>query len=193
MPDEKKLYSYEVRREGGEDVLYINYLGAPYVPNLADSSEVMSKTIDALIENPGVSRIVFVQQKNYNYDFRETTLLLEISHLYVYLLKQEKILSQEKLTAIEQFFSQRYNEVFSFLFLLKQDPVAAYFELKRIIIQSKILSEKELQYRNDLENYTHLLEKVMALLENTKMMQEVSPYLGNYKKGDREIYDKIFK
>jgi len=28
------LYAYETRREGGEDVLYINYLGAPYVPNL---------------------------------------------------------------------------------------------------------------------------------------------------------------
>ena len=49
MPEkEEKLYSYEVRREGGEDVLYINYLGAPYVPNLADYPEVMSRTVDAI-------------------------------------------------------------------------------------------------------------------------------------------------
>ena len=38
---ETPLYSYEVHREGGEDVLYINYLGAPYVPSLSDSAEVM--------------------------------------------------------------------------------------------------------------------------------------------------------
>ena len=92
-----KLYSYEIVREAGEDVLYINYLGAPYVPTLADFPDVMERTIDTLIENPNVSRIVFSQQKNYNYDFNETSMLLEIAQFYVYLLKQEKILSQEKL------------------------------------------------------------------------------------------------
>ncbi len=197
MPDkEGKLYSYEVRREGGEDVLYINYLGAPFVPSLADYPEMMARTIDALIENPGVSRIIFTQQKNYNYDFKETAMLLEIAQLYIYLLKQEKILSQDKLTTANniQFFSQRYNEVFAFLLLLRQDPISAYFELKKLIIQSKILSEKiNLQYKNDQENYIHLLEKIFVLLENTKMLQAVLPYLEGYKKGSREIYNRILK
>ena len=30
------LYAYEVQREGGEDVLYINYLGAGFVPSLSE-------------------------------------------------------------------------------------------------------------------------------------------------------------
>ena len=30
-----KLYSSEVQREGGEDILYINYIGAPYVPSIS--------------------------------------------------------------------------------------------------------------------------------------------------------------
>ena len=112
------LYYYETQREGGEDVLYVNYLGAPFVPSIADSPEVMERTIDALIENPNVSRIVFVQQKNYNYDFRETSLLLEISQLYVYLIRQERILSKDRLvTSADQFFTQRYNEIFSILYL----------------------------------------------------------------------------
>lgn len=192
---EEKLYSHEIRREGGEDVLYINYLGAPFVPNLATSPDVMGRTVDALIENPGVSRIIFVQQKNYNYDLKETAFLLEIAHLYVYFLKQEKILSQEKLAAAHpQFFSQRYNEVFSFLLLLRNDPVSSYFEIKKLIIQSKILSEREdTQYRQDWETYTHFLQKILVLLENTKIIQAVIQYLDNYRKGDREIYNKIFK
>ena len=78
------LYSHRIQREGGEDILYINYLGAPFVPSLEDSAEVMERTIDTLMENPNVSRIVFVQQKNYNYDFNETSILLEIAH-YMFL------------------------------------------------------------------------------------------------------------
>jgi len=191
----EKLYSYEVRREGGEDVLHINYLGAPFVPSLADYPEVMARTMDALIENPGVSRIIFAQQKNYNYDNQETMFLLEIAHLYVYLLRQEKILSHEKLTSNNSpYFNQRYNEIFSFLFLLRQDPVSAYFEIKKIIIQTKILFDRsEQQYRNDIESYMHLLEKILALLENTAIIQKLIPYFDGYKKGDRTIYDKILK
>jgi len=190
-----ELYSYDVQREGGEDILYVNYLGAPYVPNLADSPEVMERTVDFLIENPNVSRIVFVQQKNYNYDFEETSLLLEVAQLYVYLVRQEKILSQRKLvTTATQFFTQRYNEVFSFLFLLKQDPISAYSELKKIIIQSKIFSGKvEIQFKSDQLNYVHFLEKLLELFTKTKIIQKILPYLENYRRGDREIYHKIFK
>ena len=54
------LYSYDVEREGGEDVVYVNYLGAPFVPSLVDSSDVMEKTIDVLIENPNLSPLDFL-------------------------------------------------------------------------------------------------------------------------------------
>ena len=193
--EENKLYAYDVRREGGEDVLYINYLGTPYVPSISDYPEVMEKVTDALIENPNVSRVILSQQKNYNYDLRETGILLEIAQLYIYFLKQEKILSQEKLASSNgRFFSQRYNEVFPFLLLLKQDPISAYFEMKKVILQSRILSEKlDAQYKSDQENYTRFLERILMLLEKTKMISEAIPYFEGYKKGEREIYHKIFK
>jgi type IV secretory pathway ATPase VirB11/archaellum biosynthesis ATPase len=192
---DSKIYSYEVQRKGGEDIIYINYLGAPYVPNLSDSPEVMERTMNVLIENPNVSRIVFVQQKNYNYDFKETSFLLEIALLYVYFVKQEKVLSQEKLiTNHEQFFSKRYNDIFSFLFLLKQDPISAYAELRKIIIEAKIFLEKvNVQYKTDQTNYINFLEKLFELIKKTKLIQAVLPYLENYQKGDREIYHKIFR
>ncbi len=188
------LYSYEVQREGGEDILYVNYLGAPYVPSLEDSSEVMEKTIDSLIENPNVSRVVFVQQKNYNYDFKETSYLLEIAHLYVYFIKQEKILSREKLITLnEQFFPKRYNDIFSFLFLLKKDPIAAYFELKRIIIEARIFLNKiEPQFKIDQGNYISFVEKILTIFEKAKLIQDSAPYLKSYRKGEREIYTNLF-
>ncbi len=190
-----KLYSYLVQREGGEDVIYFNYSGAPFFPNLAESPEVMERTIDALIENSQVSRIVFVQDKSYNYDFNETSLLLEIASLYVYLLKQEKILSPEKLAKISEVnFSKRYNELFNFLYQLKRDPLQAYFEIKKIIITSKILLEKlEGSSLLDEKNYLFLLEKMYSLLNKTKIISESKSFLDNYKKGDRGIYSHLFK
>ena len=190
------LYSYEVRREGGEDILYVNYMGAPYVPSLEDSPEVMERTIDSLIENPQVSRIVFVQQKNYNYDFKETEMLLEIAQIYVYLLKQEKVLSQEKLInpGFEQFFSKRYNEIFSFLFMLRQDPIAAYSDINRLNIEAKISLEKKTErVKADQANYVRLLEKIMEMLTNSKLIQGAVNYMGSYQFGNRAIYSKIFK
>ena len=139
--------------------------------------------------------MIFVQQKNYNYDFKETSFLLEIAQLYVYLVKQEKVLSQDKLiTNREEFFTKRYNEVFSFLLLLKQDPIAAYSELKKIIIEAKIFLNKTIEEsKTDVANYIHFLEKIFELFEKTRLIQSVFPYLGDYQRGDREIYHKIFK
>jgi type IV secretory pathway ATPase VirB11/archaellum biosynthesis ATPase len=189
------LYSYEVKREGGEDILYINYLGAPYVPNLADYPEVMERTVNALIENPNVSRIIFVQQRNYNYDIKETNFLLEIAQFYVYLLNQEKILSKEKLSPTSnQFFAQRYNDIFSFLTLLRRDPFAAHFELRKILIQAKVLLDKlSAGSRSDQSNYINLIDRLTGLLENTSLIKEAAPFLSEYKKGDRDIYHKFFK
>ncbi|MBT4376796.1 type II/IV secretion system ATPase subunit [archaeon] len=192
--DEKKeLYSYEVQREGGEDILYFNYVGAPYVPSLADNPEVMERVIDALIENSNVSRIILVQQKNYNYDFSETSYLLEIASLYVYLIKQEKILSHSKLiSGNEEVFPKRYNDLFTFLYLLKKDPIQAYFEFKRILIEARILLERN-PSNMDQVNYIRLLEKIFNLMESMKLIKESSEYFDTYRKGEREIYHFLFK
>ncbi|NCN51735.1 type II/IV secretion system ATPase subunit [archaeon] len=190
-----KLYSYKVEKEGGEDIIYFNYQGSVYPPSLAMYPEVMDRTVDALIENPNVSRIIFVKDKNYNYDFRETSYLLEIASLYVYFLKQEEILSHEKLVSLnESFFAKRYNDLFSFLYLLKKDPISSYFELKRILIDAKIFFQRlNGESKIDQGNYIHFLEKIFNLIEKTKIIQDSIPYLENYRKGNREIYTKLFQ
>ncbi len=189
------LYAYEVQREGGEDVLYINYLGAPFVPSVSDYPEVMERVVDYLMKNPNISRVVLVQQKNYNYDFMETAFLLEVAQLYVFFFRQERILSQEKLVVnCPQFFSQRYNDLFSFLFLLKRDPVAAFSEIKRMLIEARVFLERVgTSCRSDQQHYIHLLEKIYSYLENSKIISSVAPYLEGYTLGNREIYHKIFK
>lgn len=191
---ESPLYSYEVEREGGEDVLYINYLGAGFVPSISDYPEVMERVIDALIQNPNVSRIVLVQQKNYNYDFRETSILLEIAQVYVSFLRQENILSQSRLVLnCPQFFSKRYNELFNFLFLLKRDPLGAYVELRKLVFEARASVDRvPFNFRADQANYAHLLDKIYGILDGTQLVKEASVYLEDTNMDYQEVYNKIF-
>lgn len=184
------VYAYEVIRESGENVMYINYLGAPFVPSLADSSEVMARTVDNLREDPNISRIVFVQQRNYSHDFSQVKILAEISNLYEFLTKQEKIVTPEKLSHLA--FS--YQEAYSFLNyiineLLKVDPIKAYRELKSMIFEQRA----KLERGGDNLAYLKILEKVFGFIEGLSIISKLKDVMDDYSSQDRSIYSKIFR
>ncbi|VVB78650.1 Type II/IV secretion system protein [uncultured archaeon] len=189
------LYSYEIAREEGNQVLYVNYLGAPYVPNIAENPDVMARAIDFLVETSNISRIVFVQQRNYNYGSSEVFLMQEIANLYVYLSKQEKILSPVKLSIQNsQYTSQRYNDMSYILMVLKRDPIACLFELNRFIKQEKTNFESTSEdLKTDQLSYIRLMEKVQSLLQNTKIIKEAEKYFSDYSFGKRELYSKFLR
>ena len=163
-----KLYSYEIVREAGQNVMYVNYLGANFMPAIADYADVMARTIDNLDESSNVSRIVFVQQRNYSHDFEQVKLLVEIAQLYNYLIKQERVLSQEKLG----FSGDNFPRIYNFLNLvlnetLKKDIVKAYRDLKNVWYEQKALNENE--------QYVRFLEKLLAYFENLGIIKKLKP------------------
>src|SRR3989338_8452317 len=192
---EATIYSYEVEREAGQRVLYFNYLGAPYVPSLAESREVMSRTVDALIESPNISRIVFVQQRNYNHDFQQTSLLLEIAQLYTYLMKHEKVLSPARLVLnYQNILADTYAIMNYLVMLLKQDPIACYHEIKRILREEKVAAERiQREYKEGQLNFNRLLEKFLSLMEQTRIIKEAMQFLVGYRLYDRQIYEHFFR
>jgi len=184
------LYSYEVIRESGENVMYINYLGASFVPSLIDYAEVMARTIDNLKEDSNISRIVFVQQRNYSHDFEQVQMLVGVSNLYDFLTKQERIVSPEKLAHLAGF----YHEAYSFLSylvneVLKLDPVKAYRELKDVLFKQRALSEEG----RDNADYVRILERLAGYFENLVLIQKLKPYFDDYRVGDRDIYSNVFR
>jgi type IV secretory pathway ATPase VirB11/archaellum biosynthesis ATPase len=189
------LYSYEIVREAGNQVMYVNYLGASFVPNIAENPEIMARTVDLLIESPNVSRIVFVQQRNYSYSSYSVLLLQEIANLYVYLTKQEKVLSPDKLSITnKELLGQRYEEVSNIVSLLKRDVIASYFELLRLIKQEKLDLEKineDLKF--DSINYLRLLEKIYSKVKNLKIIIDAEKYFSNYILYKRDIYYNFFR
>ena len=102
------LYSYEIVRESGEGVLYVNYLGASFTPSLVHYPEVMARTIDILNEDPNVGRIVFVQQRNYSYNFTQVKYLMEIAQLYDLLVNNERLVSADELQKLGEFYEDAF-------------------------------------------------------------------------------------
>lgn len=192
-----KLYAYEIIREAGQDVMYINYLGAPSVPDIASSPFTMARIIDYLIESPQVSRIVLVQQRNYSYNIRHVSMLMEIAQIYNQLIKQEKVLSPQVLASgkCSIFLPQRYEAMqYLILNLLKQDPAGCYLETKRLIHEEKINARKLPSEFEDCEaRYLRLLNKITLMLEKTALIKTIAPKLETHELGSRDIYEEIFR
>ena len=190
---EAKLYDISIDRLEGEDILYINYLGAPYAPSIAEHPSVMGRAVDALIDNPEVSRIVFSQQRNYNYDSREVFLLAEVARLYNFFMKQENLLSPARLQLFgQQDVSSIHGELVYLLNLLRQDPVACYLELKRLIDNYNALAEESTSSFS-IKGYVRLLESVLQKVENLRLIKEIGKKIDSFLPGEREVYKKIFR
>ncbi|PIU75907.1 hypothetical protein COS75_02010 [Candidatus Pacearchaeota archaeon CG06_land_8_20_14_3_00_35_12] len=194
---ETAIYNYEIIREAGQEVMYINYIGAPFVPSLADSAVCMARTVDALLESPTVSRIVFVQHnQNYSYDLQQISMLFEIAQLYNYLLKQEKVLSVSELTLeCQRCLPQRYDSLrYLVLLLLKQDPIGCYVETKRLLRDERINAEKMPDECASCETrYIRLLEKIASMLAETRILKSVMQEIEGLHVGNRELYKKLFR
>ena len=186
------VYATEIERKQGEDVLYINTIGAPFVPSIADNASVMARTIDLLAENPNVSRIIFVQQRNYNYPSSQVLLLSEISGVYNFLVKQEEILSPKRLSLYGN-TPETYEDLRYLLELLKQDPFSCYNELKsRLKNLRQQLEQNTILNRSGLINYIRTIEKFLSLLESTKLVKEVFSSAIT-QASSRESYKEIFR
>ncbi len=194
----KGVFSYELVREGEDTIIKVDCSGCNFLPSVEDSALVMSKTIEILVENRGITKIVFYQQRDYEYGYNQTQLLLEIARIYDILVRQKNLLSYQAMGFTHGYtrgFNQRYSELHNIIYnILKSDPLGAYVEIKRIIREEKIILESEVDelYIQSINKYVSLLEYILNMLEKTKLAQIAKPYLAGYVPGDRTIYRKIF-
>lgn len=187
------VYATEVQREQGEDVLYINAIGATLVPSIAENEEIMSRIVDLLSDNPNVSRVVFVQQRNYHYPHNQILLLAEIARVYNFLTKQEEILSPKKLPIYGN-TPEVYEDIQYLLGLLKQHPIGCYLEIKSRIKELRSqLSEGSVSSKSNLLNYVRLLEKMFELINATTLIKQSKELITESAFGKREIYRSIFR
>ncbi len=194
----KKPFSYEVAREGEEVTLLIDLEEYSRVPSLEDDPACMSKTIDILIEVGVVTKIVFAQKRNYEYDYNEVLMLREIADIYVLLTKRKDLLSYNALMAgpaCSKYAGHWYSLIQNVISnLLKSDPIGSYVELKRSLRDERIRSSKseDTTYGNCVKKYFSLLEYIINLLDKTKIITRIKDNLDGFKVGDRMLYSRLF-
>ncbi|MFT4260807.1 MAG: ATPase, T2SS/T4P/T4SS family [Candidatus Woesearchaeota archaeon] len=191
--------NYEISKEGIDNILRIDYTEIPRVPSIEDDPICMSNIIDVLSSNPSITKIAFLQKHDYEYDYEQIKILIEIAKLYKELVKQKELFSYQTINNISEenkyTLASRYNEINNLVFnYLKKDPVGCYVEIKRILRREKIDLDKEIDERtiNAKQKYIEMLEFLHDNLENTTLIQISLAYIAGYKIGDREIYKKIF-
>ena len=182
---------YQIIKQGKEDVLKINMENVSYPPSLENSSLCMMQTISKLAQVPGVGRIIFSDGRNYEYNYEQTQILVEIAGIYNHLIKQKNTLT----FGLDEGDSTRREIIQSLIInLLRSDPIGCYVELKRIIREERI---RVRGLTNDTEirltqMYVSLLDYILGLLDRTKLVQRVRESLDGHIVGDRLVYKRIF-
>lgn len=192
-----KLFSYDLIREGEDTILRVDCESLQYIPSLEDNAIVMAKTIEILMEAGPVSKIVFYQKRDYEYDFYQTQLLIEIAKLYNKLSKQKELFSYYSAGAeCLEWFRVKFSKIKLVIFrLLKEDPLGAYVELKRELRKANIEREKgaEQRYAACEQKYISILDYLIKEIERTRLITITKPYLSGHRVGSRDAYSKIFR
>jgi archaeal flagellar protein FlaI len=193
------VWNYEIIREGEEVVLRVNCEQLDRVPSLEEDSLVMAKTIDTLIEVGRVTKIIFFQKMDYEYDYAQTQLLTELALLLGKLAKDTNILSMEAVSKQGKCMKnapRRYAELQNIIIKrLREDPFGGYVELKRLVREERMNLDREV-YEEEAEctkSYIILLQGILKALENTKMVGMVKTQLEGHHVGDRELYRNILR
>lgn len=197
MPEEKP-YTYVVEREGADVILKIRYEKIPQAPSIEDDADTMARTINTLLEVGRVTKVIFTQQRDFEYDYEQVKLLSEVAHLYNVFAKDKDLMTflldvpeeNRGESTPRHAFLQRI--LYS---LLRRDPLGAYVELRRERREEQLAySEGKYapQAKSLVEAFIKALDYMITQFEGLTLIKLAQPYFVGFRIGDRSVYRKIF-
>jgi type IV secretory pathway ATPase VirB11/archaellum biosynthesis ATPase len=185
-----------------EGVLRVDCLGCVYGSSIEDFEACMATTIDKLMKDSGIVRIILAETRENEYDADQTRMLMEIANAYKRIIEEDKLLALENLgpAGCEQFYPKRLADLqFLVMEALRKDPVGAYVRLTRMITRENAgaAMAKEEQTGQCYAYYVqNALEPIRRILESCKLIQLAMPLMSTvlqgYKPGDRRVYRELF-
>jgi len=180
---------YAIVKEGDDVIARVDCESCPYFPSVEDEPRAMARALEILAEAGPITKLVFVQRRDVEYELEQVMLLRELASL----LKQ---LSRYKLVETnpecQRFTAQRYARLQEiFLSQFKQDPVGAYVAANRIERQEKTARVPE-SAKHCVAPYLQLLHEFLEKFEQTRLFAQVGPGLAGLRVGDRAIYAQVF-
>ena len=189
---------HNVIREGADVILTIDYENVQEQPSIEDEPVTMARAITLLLEVGRVTRIVFKQKRDFEYDYEQVKLVQEMATLYNTLVKDKQLFGflMEVADPCKKEATPRQAALQRILYsLMRKDPVGAYVELKRERREQRSLYEDRKYDPNCgdvLEHYIEALGWLIDEFEKTQLIQLAQPYVPGFRVGDRTVYKKIF-
>ncbi len=185
------VWEYEYDEDSQK--MRISTVGAIFDSSLEDYDVAMAATIDKLLELKRVARIVLAGTREYEYDFPESKMLLEIA------LALEKIVNRRIITlkniiigGCETEAPQRFEFLRNLANDIRYDPIEAYKNLLREIRKVNVRWERSQGVEKTCN--AHYLENALLpmqqILEETKLIQLARPLLAEHK--NRSLYRRLF-
>ncbi len=184
---------YEIIRTAEGKVLKFNFENSIYNPSIEDDPFVMAQTIGALAESGQVEEIIFSQNEEYVYEKSQANLLYEIAEVNQKLIAEERVLDFSGFGEdCRRFFPEWFNFLQSAVLQgIKQDPVGSYVRILRR--HREEVNSVITEHVSCAKQFSVVLEKVLVILGQTKLLKIAAPHLDGYKSGDRTFYKQIFK
>jgi archaeal flagellar protein FlaI len=181
-----------ILREGEEVILRIDCEKAGISSSIEDSKMTMAYVIDQIIENRDITKVILYEKRDYEYEFQQISLLIEIAKIFVNVVKDKNLMSYYNMGEHDKVYAEIKKLLFQ---TLKLDPIGAYVELTRILRRENITKENTTNknFLNLIERYINLLNKSINLLDNTTLIKISKAYLAGYNIGERDIYRRIFR
>lgn len=176
--------------------LRINCMGCLFGASIEDYDTCMARTIDKLMEVKKVSTIVMAKEREYEYDHKQTELLLEIARIIEEIVR-EKIISPIKLgKGCERHFPEWSARLqYLVINLLRKDPIGAYAELLRDIRKTNI-NIRNARTRKEQDCLKRYKKGILLVLKEkmwkSNLIRMVEPHISGYHMGDRSLYRQIF-
>ncbi|MGC9310315.1 MAG: ATPase, T2SS/T4P/T4SS family [Candidatus Aenigmatarchaeota archaeon] len=179
------------------NVMKIECLKCIYGASIEDFPQCMSAVISNLMAVKDAKAIILVKEREFEYDFEQTQMLLEIARVIERATRDLKSTSYQNLVTekCDRCVSERVDFLRNLILIqMKSDPVGAYVKLTRKIRHIKVLSERTKGICNKC--YLHYLEHSLVplrdLLEETRLIRLAMELLPGYKVGERTIYRQLF-
>ncbi len=197
LENSKACFEYSTYHEGENKILKISCENCNFPPSIEYSQLCMSKTVDLLQEVTGVNVIILSQQREYQYDYGQVSLLNELASVYKHLTQEERFTYSHLVVdpLHERYIRSSYALFQRFISKrLKEDPFAAFVELKRLETREKIKLNSLLDARHSAtqRKFLGILEATIKIIENMKIIALLMPHSQEYKVGQREIYGNVF-
>ncbi len=193
----ERCFQSTVYHEGEHKILRVSLTTCTFPPSVEDSSICMAKVIDALLENTGVSIIILSQQREYEYDYTQTQYLNQLAQVYKRINRDERS-GYTRIVArpeTEQYVKGSFAQLQRLLSTrLKEDPLAAYIELKRLERRELEKTEAVLDPRHkaSLHAFLQLVQRALFQIEQLHIIKLLMPHTQGYTVGERSIYSFVF-